>query len=499
MKQNIALFAVFMALALALPAHAQDSQCLSSVSGTASADTVTTGTDFTISVTPASSESSCTVSTLSLSGAPTSYTISDPPSSQSNQYSGFTAGTTKTFTVSTGAAGIYQFTPTATTSAGSISGTAVIVAAVDPSTLTVTPSPSSAQINLTQAFTFSVTITGSESASVTTSYSLSVPSGLTASGDSTSSSALSVAANGSSSLSWTINHTSCFTGAKTVTFALGSNSNAASASVTGNTTCDTGSTGSGGGGTTGGGGGGGATASSSATVRISFLKAGNTTAITTGLKTSTTTVKRIEVSAAKNVFSVQLTVEKSSSRPATAKTDPPATNVYNYVIISRENITDADVSGAKIDFEVPKSWLTSNSLEPENVSLYRYSKEANIWDKLTTNVLSQDDTTVTYRAESPGLSVFAIGATGSKTAPAPEAQPDQTAGETGATGGEAAGQPAQEGQEAAPAPPPAGDFVGTIMVAAVLVIIIVLGAGYFALKKPKSRYEYQKKYTQKDK
>lgn len=486
------LIAVLVVFALPHLAFAQ-SQCVSSVTGSASANTVTTGTDFTISVTPASSESGCTVSTLTLPGTPTSYTISDPPASQSNQFSGFAAGTTKTFTLSTGAAGTYTFTPTATTSGGSISGTGVIVSAVDPSTLTVSATPSSAQINLSQAFTLTLAITGSASSSVTTSYTLTVPTGLTASGDPTSSSTQSVPANSSVSLSWTVNHTTCFTSSKTITFALGSNTAAASVTVTGNSSCTTSSNASSSSSSSGGSAGGTTSSLSAKTAKVSIVtvSTGSTKIIDVGLKSNDTSVRRLEFTASESAGGVQLIIDKITSRPSFVSVDPPSGAIFGYIVINLTNLSDSQVSSAKIDFSVNKSWISTNTLDKNKIALQRLS--GSTWTKLDTVIFQEEADNIVYRATSPGLSVFSIWAEKPATTNATNqtaAPPEQPAAPAG---GEEPVKPLTPETPEQPVQPV--DFTTAMIYIAVIVIILVLAAGYFAMrKKPQSKYEYQKKY-----
>ncbi len=487
------MIVVLMAFALsASTTFAQDSQCLSSVTGSASANTITTGTDFSISVTPASSSSDCSVSTLTLSGSPTSYTISDPPSSQSNQYSGFTAGTTKTFTVSVGSAGTYTFTPTATTSAGSMSGTGIIVSSIDPSTLTTSASPSAAQLNRSQSLTLIISITGSSSADVTTSYSLNVPSGLNASGDPTTSSAQSVTANSTTSLTWTINHTTCYTGGKTITFGLGSNTNAVGITVTGNSSCDAGGSSSSGSGSGSGGTSGATLSAKTAKISVAVASSGATKVIDVGLKSNDTSVRRLEFTTSSSAAGMEFLIDKVSSRPSFVSVSPPSGSVFGYIVINLTNLSDSQLSGAKLDFAVNKSWLSSNSVDKNKIALYRLS--GSTWTKLDTVIFLEETDNIVYRATSPGLSVFAIWG---ESPAAPANQTNQTAappgGEQPPAGEEPPVQPLTNGT--LPPPPPGRPLdPGTAMIyiGAVAVVLILIG-GYFAFKKKsKGKYEYQK-------
>lgn len=77
--------------------------------------------------------------------------------------------------------------------------------------------------------------------------------------------------------------------------------------------------------------------------------------------------------------------------------------VYSYVEITKTNI---DVASSKINFEVPKSWLSSNGVSASSVALYRLVDGK--WTKLETNILSENRETVYFSANTPGFSMFAI-------------------------------------------------------------------------------------------
>src|SRR3989344_6256738 len=116
---------IFLSLAafviLAAPALAE--QCLTSVDASTSVTTnVTTGTNVQISVTPSGSCSGGEV-TLQLTYSNCSLTVTDPASP--GYYSGVSTGSTKTFTVTSGSAGLCTITARGTTSDGSADSTTV--------------------------------------------------------------------------------------------------------------------------------------------------------------------------------------------------------------------------------------------------------------------------------------------------------------------------------------------------------------------------------------
>jgi len=79
--------------------------------------------------------------------------------------------------------------------------------------------------------------------------------------------------------------------------------------------------------------------------------------------------------------------------------------VYKYITIDHASISDSLIDAANITFRVDKTWLTNNNLTKDNIVLVRYS---NGWNVLNTTILREDDTSIYYLANSPGLSLFAI-------------------------------------------------------------------------------------------
>lgn len=79
--------------------------------------------------------------------------------------------------------------------------------------------------------------------------------------------------------------------------------------------------------------------------------------------------------------------------------------VYQYLEVKTENISDENVNHATIKFTVTQDWLRKNSLQPENVALFRFR---NGWNELPTTIDTQDGNSASYSAITPGFSVFAI-------------------------------------------------------------------------------------------
>jgi PGF-pre-PGF domain-containing protein len=298
----------------------------------------------------------------------------------------------------------YTFTPnTAQTysnckvsDGGSQYSSTFAVNVVAPSTLTVSGSPSSITNNSGDTFSLTISITNPTASAVTTSYSLGCSSH-TCSGDQTSDT-ISISAGATTTLQWTVTVGSS---SANITFQLGSNSNAFTSSVTVPSTVTT-TTPSGGG---GGGGGGGTTGNKT------HKKTQTWTKITPGAVTIMKIVdpeigfKQINITVVNSAQTVTITVTKLDGKPATVVHEIVG-KVYKYIDIDAKNINETHIDKVKIQFEVNKSWINDNNIDPDTVALNRY--RVNAWERLQTRKTSEDNDYYYYEAETPGFSTFAI-------------------------------------------------------------------------------------------
>lgn len=164
---------------------------------------------------------------------------------------------------------------------------------------------------------------------------------------------------------------------------------------------------------TGGGGGGGGgisnirvfQAKGNANVSIQSVTAGGSANVTI-TKYEDMALRQINISVANAVNKVNIVINKLAGLPA-AVTHEISGNVYHYIEVTKENITDADVNKVRIKFAVNKSWLTANNIATSEVILYRWADGK--WNALPTTFVGGDTAEAFYTAESPGLSYFAIG------------------------------------------------------------------------------------------
>ncbi len=192
------------------------------------------------------------------------------------------------------------------------------------------------------------------------------------------------------------------------------------------------------------------------------------------VEVNTTHVDKIIVTAKETVAAVELKVTETS-KPAEAPAPVAATgSVYKYVEITASNIATGSITKAKISFKVAKSWISSEGIDKSTVVLSRLV--AGQWTKLTTTLVTESGTEITYEADSPGFSTFAI--TGTKIAL-------QSSTTTPAT--TAAATTAPKTTSTAPA---AAKPIGWPLILAVIVILLTAAAYYKMVHSKKGRHHY---------
>ena len=114
-------------------------------------------------------------------------------------------------------------------------------------------------------------------------------------------------------------------------------------------------------------------------------------------------IKEIEILVANITKSVYINVIKLESRPVGVAHEAPG-RIYQYIHIIHKNI-EHSMKEAVITFSVNKSWIESNNIDKDTVTLNRYTDK---WDRLPTTLMYEDSVSVYYRAKTPGFSYFAI-------------------------------------------------------------------------------------------
>lgn len=115
--------------------------------------------------------------------------------------------------------------------------------------------------------------------------------------------------------------------------------------------------------------------------------------------------KQISITVKNQANTVSITVTKLDSKPASVIHEITG-NVYKYTEINATKINETDIDNVKIQFEVNKSWINENNIDPDTVALNRYHNDA--WEKLSTKKTSEDNNYIYYEAETTGFSTFAI-------------------------------------------------------------------------------------------
>jgi len=79
--------------------------------------------------------------------------------------------------------------------------------------------------------------------------------------------------------------------------------------------------------------------------------------------------------------------------------------VYRYLALNLTGIADADLTGATVVFQVNRSWIAAHNISTGSIALARYHDG---WNLLPTTRVGSDSAYISYEAEIPGFSVFAI-------------------------------------------------------------------------------------------
>jgi PGF-pre-PGF domain-containing protein len=79
---------------------------------------------------------------------------------------------------------------------------------------------------------------------------------------------------------------------------------------------------------------------------------------------------------------------------------------YCYFNITTTNLTNADIAQATVEFKVNKSWLNASNIDEATITLSRYRD--NHWNALPTVKIGEDNTSLYFKAVTPGFSSFAI-------------------------------------------------------------------------------------------
>lgn len=79
--------------------------------------------------------------------------------------------------------------------------------------------------------------------------------------------------------------------------------------------------------------------------------------------------------------------------------------VYRYLDLNLTGVADADLTGATIAFQVNRTWIAAQNISAGSIALARYHDG---WGLLPTAPVGSDAGSLTFEADVPGFSVFAI-------------------------------------------------------------------------------------------
>jgi len=105
----------------------------------------------------------------------------------------------------------------------------------------------------------------------------------------------------------------------------------------------------------------------------------------------------------KGLSNVRLIINEQTTTPDVGA---PKSDVYKYISIEKEVLTNEDIVSAIITFKINKSWLVENEFESNRVVLQRFADGE--WTDLETNMYQEDEDFAYFRASTPGFSYFAI-------------------------------------------------------------------------------------------
>jgi PGF-pre-PGF domain-containing protein len=117
-------------------------------------------------------------------------------------------------------------------------------------------------------------------------------------------------------------------------------------------------------------------------------------------------INKILVSVYSPMNNITLSVQRIQELPNSIK-NPEGTTILSNYIIQQEGIPNEKLKSIKIDFYVPKSFLSDNNVSYSAVNLYRYYNDK--WMIIPANKIGEDKSRIEFLATSAGTSYFLIG------------------------------------------------------------------------------------------
>ena len=115
------------------------------------------------------------------------------------------------------------------------------------------------------------------------------------------------------------------------------------------------------------------------------------------------------------INALQTAIEEFTGRPEHVAV--PSGVTYTYFGIVTTNVAADNISSAKVEFRVLRSWLEQNDVNEDTIKLLRWSGSE--WQELLTSFLSSDPDYLYFDASMEGLSLFAATGQGRAVPPPP--------------------------------------------------------------------------------
>jgi len=112
----------------------------------------------------------------------------------------------------------------------------------------------------------------------------------------------------------------------------------------------------------------------------------------------------VKIKVANDVSNIEVKVSELTQAPETEET---LVISFKYLQLTAGHLKESDIEIASVTFKVTKEWISEQGINKEDVALKRFKDGK--WNDLETEILSEDDTEITYKALTPGFSYFAIG------------------------------------------------------------------------------------------
>ncbi|MCR4327602.1 MAG: PGF-pre-PGF domain-containing protein [Nanoarchaeota archaeon] len=118
-------------------------------------------------------------------------------------------------------------------------------------------------------------------------------------------------------------------------------------------------------------------------------------------------IREIHINVNNEVNNVKITVRKYDGKPANVSVEKTG-KINQYLEINIENLNES-LDNATIIIRVEKSWFSNNSLEADDVTMFKFDEDNEKWNELVTSYVEADNDYHYYSVELTDFSYFAIG------------------------------------------------------------------------------------------